>query len=236
MQGVLLGLAPQARWVNLTHGIPAQNLTVATIELRAAWRYLPKGSLHLAVVDPGVGSGRRILCGERDGRLLLGPDNGLLPGVLGESAILYELDPEPWQLAGISATFHGRDVFVPVAAALLQGELRPTESMRCPDAILPPPSDRAAEDGCGVLMADHFGNLICDWEPAHRGPIPAGVKILVEDREIPLVKTYSDVPHGEYLALINSWGFLEIARRDGHAAHGLDLQAGDSIQLERQSS
>lgn len=192
MQGVLCGLVPGARWIDLTHGIPAQNLMVAAIELRAAWDFFPEGSLHLAVVDPGVGSGRRILCGARESSCFLGPDNGLLPEVLGQGQNLWQLDPAPWQLQGASQTFHGRDLFVPLAAALLRGDLDVENAVQVLDPVLLPPRPRpdpgalgpGVEISLSILMADRFGNLICDWDARELGlPVP-GSKIRVRDHVI----------------------------------------------------
>ncbi|HRV80523.1 MAG TPA: SAM-dependent chlorinase/fluorinase, partial [Planctomycetota bacterium] len=176
MRGVLLARAPQATWVDLTHGIPAQALDVAAIELRSALPYFAPGSLHVVVVDPGVGTERRVLCGVHGGQCVLGPDNGILPAVLGPGAGYFVLPEAPWTLSSPSRTFHGRDVFAPLAAALLTGELRPAEEEPCADPVRldasSPVPEGSGRHSLRVQLVDRFGNLVTNWQVAENG-VPA---------------------------------------------------------------
>src|SRR6187402_1895371 len=162
MKGVLARHHPRARAVDLTHAVPPQDVRAAALHLASAWSWFPSGSVHVCVVDPGVGSGRRILVGEQAGHAFLAPDNGLLSGVLGDSAPRYALDIGALGLGAVSRTFHGRDVFMPAAARLLRGRA-PRELGPAVDDALRLEWPRPAREGSGwrarVVLADRFGNL-----------------------------------------------------------------------------
>jgi S-adenosylmethionine hydrolase len=237
MKGALLAANPELRIIDISHGVPAQDTRAASWLLAGAWAYFPPGSVHVAVVDPGVGSERAILLAVDRGHAFLAPDNGLLGPLLSAEARVYELDVDRFALPEQSCTFHGRDVFAPAAAALAAG-LEPARcgppSTEWERAAWPTP---AALEGGGlgveVLHVDRFGNLITAL-PAGR---LAGERwcVRVGDRVLPFVKTYADVGPGEGLALIGSCGTLEVSVRDGDAADALDARTGSIIRVERQA-
>ena len=246
--------------IDLTHRIPAQAVEVAALELRHAYPYFPAGTLHIAIVDPGVGTDRRVLAALVQDQVFVGPDNGLLPSALNASGrasdvAYFEVDWKPFALAGCSATFHGRDVFTPVAAALFTGRLALSACSPCPEPVrlqwaAPAWRDCSARSQSGaqpgarseatlrILMIDRFGNLITDWDVAHQGVLPSGCEVRIGEasgpfKRIPIAKTYAALEPGEPLALINSWGHLELAVRDGSASQTLGLRRGDRVRLCR---
>ncbi len=237
VHGVILGRAPAARVVDLCHAIPPQSVERATFFLAHARAYFPVGTVHVAVVDPGVGSTRRILVAEDQGSAFLAPDNGLLDGVLGAGARVRALDVERFALPGASRTFHGRDVFAPAAAAIASG-LAPLEAGFGPEvAPLRGPVRNARVEGdrgaAAVLFADHFGNLVLDVRAEELEPDPSAWCVDLDGRDLPVRGTYADAAPGEMLALVDSFGALEIAVRDGDAAARTGLSAGDSVTLRR---
>ncbi len=243
MRGVVLGRVPASRHVDLTHAVPPQAVEVAALELRHALPYFPAGSLHVVVVDPGVGTTRGVLCGVAHGQCVLGPDNGLIPLALPPTASLYRMDPERFALPEVSSTFHGRDVFAPLAAALLRGEQGLTADRRCSDPVTlatsqPEPIEAEGRRGwrLRVLLVDRFGNLVTNGEGElvaglQAAGAPADAWVQAAGQRLPVQKTYAEVRPGEALALLNSWGHLEIAVRDGHASRQLGLHRGATVEL-----
>lgn len=237
LHGVILARAPAARVVDLCHGIPPQDVRRAAFFLAHSCRYFPAGTVHVAVVDPGVGSARRILVALDEGQAFLAPDNGLLDGVLSPRARVRAIDVARFALPGASRTFHGRDVLAPAAAAIAGG-LDPLAAGAGPDlAFEPAPPLRARVAGgrgeSEVVFADRYGNLVLsaraedlDGGPAAWSVEAAGVRIRVRG-------TYADAAPGEVLALVDSFGSLEIAVRDGNAAERLGLRSGDRVNLLR---
>ena len=253
MKGVILGIAPSARLVDLTHEITPQNLLEASARLEAAIPYFPPGTIHLVVVDPGVGTERAVLVVETKTCRFVAPDNGVLTLPLrrfptcrvirlGEAARRYFRQP-------VSATFHGRDVFAPIAAHLAAGV--PPESLGenvAPEMLvtLPVPELQAGRDAEGrsilrlhALYADHFGNLITDltagrwaaWEQAE-GVLAPDITVQAGGQQWQgLARTFADVPIGSPLAYWGSAGCLEIAIRNGNAARTFGLSPGDPITL-----
>jgi S-adenosylmethionine hydrolase len=188
------------------------------------WRRFPRGTIHLVVVDPGVGSERVALAVESDGRLLVGPDNGVLsPALLNPGARTVALAVPP----DAAPTFHGRDVFAPAAAALARG--RSVDSLGSPYAgaiVRRTPEPRRIETGhiAGeVILIDRFGNAVTNLVGRR------DMVVEINGRELPMVRTYSDVEPGAPLALVGSNGLIEIAIRDGNAATELQLGRGDQI-------
>lgn len=227
-------LAP-VQIVDLTHEVPPQDVRAAAFHLAHAWSWFPRGTVHVAVVDPGVGSARPILCAEQDGHLFLAPDNGLLGPVLGEAARVRALELERFSLPRRSRTFHGRDVFAPAAARLACG--LPWE--HCGPAVeswrsFAFPRARALEPGSlevEVLIADRYGNLVTNARRADLAPDPARWEALVGARRIPVLGTYAEAARGDALCLLDSYDLLEIAVRDGDAATELGLGAGAALRL-----
>ena len=237
MKGQLVARFPAVRIIDLTHEIPAHWPAEAGFWLARSFRYFPAGTVHVAVVDPGVGSAREIAAIEADGHLFLAPDNGLLAPVADAAAevTLRHVAPDTLARLGIhapSATFHGRDIFAPLAAALAAGSLQPAELGGAVAELVPgwveEPQVAAGQVNGTVVTIDHFGNLITNIEPRHlRGMAHPVVR--VAGRELALRRTYSDVRPGEYLALVNSFGVVEIAQAERSAAEGLGLARGAPV-------
>jgi S-adenosylmethionine hydrolase len=221
MKGVLLSLAPDARVIDVSHEVPAHDVESGRLALARYWRRFPEGTVHVCVVDPGVGSSRAALAVESDGRWLVGPDNGLLsPALLLAGARAVAL-PVPAQAA---PTFHGRDVFAPAAAALATGT--PLDALG--HAVLAPvvrrtPEARRQEDGSiagEVIAVDRFGNAITNCLGLRGGSLE------VAGRSLAIARTYADAPPGTPTALCGSNGLIEVAVRDGSAAQLLGLKRG----------
>lgn len=238
MKAVLLARFPAARIVDLAHGVPPQDVRVGAFFLAKSRGWFAPGTVHVAVVDPGVGSARRFLAAIEAGQLYLAPDNGLLPAALGPSANYFELDPERCSLSTRSRTFHGRDVFAPAAAALAGGT--PLEDLTRPLAGAPVPGSpvRATRRADGaveteVLFADRYGNLVLAAEPGDLDGELAAWRVEARGRSIAFVGTYAEVRSGEACALVDSFGSIELAVRDGSAAVELGLGRGDPVVIRR---
>ena len=263
MKGVIASISPDVKLCDLTHGILPQDILAARFNLMLAYPYFPLGTVHLAVVDPGVGSARRGVAIECAGGFLVGPDNGLFSGVLAEAAVLKAVsltNTHYWRTDSASETFHGRDIFAPVAAHLENGV--PIDALgdriRLETLIQPkiPPMVRLRSEPvayAGSLQyIDAFGNLISNI-PGDRVPgkvwrvvIEGGGKTSASnkpqrDSQEPLYiqgkETYSDVPVGELTAIVGSHGWIEIACNGGSAAQylksaGLQNAIGLAIVLE----
>jgi len=226
MKGVLLSAVPEASIVDLSHEIPPQDVECARLAVARYWRRFPPGTVHLIVVDPGVGSARAPLAVSSDGRFLVGPDNGVLsPSLLAGGSRAVAL-PVP---ASAAPTFHGRDVFAPAAAQLAIGA--PLDALGT--ALLEPvirrtPEARRATDGSvigEIIAIDRFGNAISNLIA------PRGGRVEIAGRSMPIVRTYAEAAVGDLLALVGSSGFVEVAQRDGHAARTLGLTRGAPVTL-----
>jgi len=236
LKGVIAGIAPGAAVIDLTHEVPPQDVRAAAIHLWMAYRFFPPRTVFVAVVDPGVGTRRRILAAETAGGVFVAPDNGLLTRVLRESLPrrVVSVDARRHGLPSVSATFHGRDVFAPVAARLAGGlavaELGPAvrDWVELPFAV-PVLTARGASGG--VLLVDRFGNAMTDIPGGWARP---GDGVLVRGRRVAEVVTaYGDVPRGRAAAVVSSAGTLEIAVGGGSAARRLGLKAGMPVTLFR---
>lgn len=245
MKGVILANFPHARLVDLTHEIEPQDVQAAAFALQGAWRYFSEGSVFVAVVDPGVGSARQVIYGIREGRLFLGPDNGILSYVLRADDTIYRLHVDDFALPERSSTFHGRDIFAPAAAKLAMG----FPPQFAGDAIerlksLDRPKPKLDKDGSllgEVVSVDRFGNLISTIARedlrAFGGGTNDGLVIFAGKQQIgKVMTTYADTKPGDALALVNSLGHLEVAVRDGSASKTLQLQRGCEIRVRRRSS
>ena len=226
LKGVLLSGAPDAALIDLSHDIPPQDVECARLSVARYWRRFPAGTVHMVVVDPGVGSSRAPLAVQSDDRFLVGPDNGVLsPSLLAAGSRAVSL-PVP---AVAAATFHGRDVFAPAAASLALGI--PIDSLGTPflePVILRTPEARRAGDGLvvgEVIAVDRFGNAITNLVA------PRGGRIEVGGREVPIVRTYADAPSGDIIGVVGSSGFVEVAQRDGNAARTLAIARGTPVTL-----
>jgi S-adenosylmethionine hydrolase len=240
MKGVILGINPCARLVDLSHQIPPQDVRHAAFFLQQALPYFPAGVLHVVVVDPGVGSARAILYVRGGGQRLLAPDNGCwttLPWAeAADLEVIRVAEPAYWRQP-VSATFHGRDIFAPVAAHLSLGvegrKLGPVVKEWVRLATTAPHREGNVWVG-EIVFVDHFGNLITNL----RGEVfrfTPGSLVEVQIGEVPVkphwVRAYADVEPGELVALISSAGTLEIAVRQGSAAGRLGVGSGLPIRV-----
>lgn len=240
VKGALLSVFRGATLVDVTHHVSTQDVTEAAFQLATVWSVFPPGTTHLVVVDPGVGGSRRAIAVEVGGHYFVTPDNGLLTLVIGNvpptRAIV--LDRPEYFLADVSSTFHGRDIFGPVAGHLASGlvpfeqlgTLAPLESI----VHLPwsPVSDSEGQIHAPVVSVDRFGNcrtLIT------RAALPTDLsQVYVRVRDVTvrgIHRTYGDVPAGKTLALFGSHGGLELAVRDGSAARSWEIKRGDSVSV-----
>ncbi len=233
LHAVLLRESPGVPRLDLSHGVPPGDLWTACFLLRAAWPHLPEDAVVLAVVDPGVGTGRRAVAVAVGGRYLVGPDNGLAAAV-GEAAEVVVLEPGTMGLPEPSATFHGRDLFAPAAGRLARGEalaslgvpLDPAALVPCP---IPVP-ERSGGTVRGVVQhVDRFGNVVTNIPAAG---VPPRAELRVGWRRIRrTVRTYGEAPEGEVVILEGSSGFLEVSVVGGSAAGVLDLAPGDPVEV-----
>lgn len=236
MKGVILGRVPDARIVDLHHDIPAHWPVEAGFWLARAYPYFPAGTVHLAVVDPGVGTGRSIIAGQLDGHLFLGPDNGLLQPILARPGARCHRMSEAWRSQQAwpapSHTFHGRDIFAPLAAELAAGRINLADIGPPAGELVPSLQEEPVagdQEVRGMVVAiDTFGNLITNIDGAllrhFRRP-----DVLAGGQRLALRRTYGDARPGELLALVNSFGVVEIARAEGHAADSLGLGRGAPV-------
>src|SRR5690606_24207545 len=240
MKGAMLQVEPALRLVDVTHEVDPQDVMGAAFLLRQALPFFPAGTVHLAVVDPGVGTDRRALAASFGGHVFVGPDNGLLALLLdgAEPDAVVVLDrPAFWRTPAPARTFHGRDVFGPVAAHLAAGRAleevgTPTDHFERLLWALP------IADGEGiqgwVVHVDRFGNCVTNVpgalveEGGRRRQLKGYAGTAIIDG---IHDTYGDVPPGEPVALVGSSGFLEIGVRDGDAAALLDLRKGSRVSL-----
>ncbi len=238
MKGVLHARCPGVSLADLTHAIEPGDVLGGALQLRAAAPYFPPHTVFLAVVDPGVGGERRPLCLAVAGRRFVGPDNGLLwpaAAALGEPEA-FELANPNYRLPEVSATFHGRDVFAPAAAALAAGVAPDRLGPPVPDPVrleFPRPERIAGGVRGEVLWVDRFGNLITNLTPADLDdPLPGSLLAIIGQHRIPgPALTYSSVPPGEPCLVLSSGGTYEIADRDGSAASHLNAGRGDPVSV-----
>jgi S-adenosylmethionine hydrolase len=231
MKGVILNICPQARLIDLTHDLPAQAVRAGALTLLQAAPFFPQGTVHLAVVDPGVGTSRRAICMHSRGSCFVGPDNGLFSLIMQQDpdAAAYEIINPDFRLEPVSSTFHGRDVFAPAAAHLAAGARPGMLGPALPDPImLTWPRPKVANDElCGqVLLADRFGNLACNI-------IQKELRVFLQDRPARvrlgdlvikgISRTYGQAAPGEPVALVNSWGRLELALNQGNLCAHLGI-------------
>jgi S-adenosylmethionine hydrolase len=236
MKAVILSAGPGLRPIDLTHGVRPQDVRQASWHLAHSWPYFPAGSVHLAVVDPGVGTEREILVARDRGHVFLAPDNGLLGPVLSAEAEVRALDQSRFALPGASATFHGRDLFAPAAAALAGG-LDPARAGKVladwRRSSFPAPREEAGAIRTEVLFADRYGNLVTPFERSRLPGDPSGFEVEVAGRRMPLARTYADAPEGECLALFGSAASLEVSLRGGDAARALGAGPGTPVFVHR---
>jgi hypothetical protein len=235
MKGVLASQAPESMVEDVTHDVAQGGIRKGGQVLARYWRRYPEGTVHLVVVDPGVGTDRRGLAGEADGRFLVAPDNGVLSRVLESAGTwrLVALEPSEILPAPESPTFHGRDLFAPAAARLASG--LPLESLGPSvenPVFLPEPAPRSrggTTEG-EVVEVDRFGNLATNLPPDQ---VRRTGSVRVENLEVPLRTTYGEAEEGELLSLVDSRGRVEVAVRNGSAARRLAAREGTRVWVGR---
>ncbi len=220
---VLRGLAPSQYpvFVDITHEIPPQDVLKGALTLFFAYKYFPKGTIFLCVVDPGVGTERKAIILQTEEHTFVGPDNGLFSYIVKNETIkaCFEIDKEKVLEPPYSSTFHARDLFAPVVARIIREGVSKDFAKEIPATsltILSVPLPEETEDGLlvPIIHVDSFGNLIT---ALHVSACSKDFKVLVNGREVPLVSTYGLAKKGELVALFGSDGFLEIAVREGSA-------------------
>ncbi len=241
LKGVILSLHPQAQIVDLSHEIPAYQVTAVPFLLEQSLPYFPQGTIFLVIVDPGVGGTRRPIALQTSQGYAVGPDNGVFTPLLPHVTEAVVLDHRTyWRTRQPSQTFHGRDIFAPVAAHLslgvplshLGGTIRPETLVRsAPSPCLPTP-----QGWQGIIQyCDHFGNLITTI-PGDAIRARAIQQVQWGDAVIPWGQCYGDVPAGHLLALVGSHGYVEIACHQGSAARILGAKIGDQVNVICQAS
>jgi S-adenosylmethionine hydrolase len=239
MKGVMLAIERELRIVDLTHGIEPQAIASAAFWLEQSYRWFPAGSVHVVVVDPGVGSERAAVAVRANGHYFVGPDNGCFELVVRRATAVeaHEVMPERLGLSVPSRTFHGRDVFAPVGALIAAGKLElaacgPARALLATERVPEPVEE---EDGVrGVVVAvDRFGNLVTNVPAA---VVREGVFVELAARRVEVVRAYAEVPVGTLAAVIGSCGTLEFFVRDGSARALSGAAAGARVKVGRANS
>jgi S-adenosylmethionine hydrolase len=241
MKGVMLGIAPQARFIDITHLIPAQDIDTGAWILNTAWRYFPSGTIFLCVVDPGVGTERKAIALHADGWYFVGPDNGLFSYVLSTARTVtaVQLDRAGYHLVSPSHTFAGRDIFAPCAAHLAAGvpleELGSKVDRRALATIVSQqPSVPHGELPGTVMHCDHFGNIITSFGPEIAEEILRSPTSILTIRNATIsarAATFGGGPVDEPFLFTDSSGYLAIAIRGASAATSLDAHLGDQVRI-----
>jgi S-adenosyl-L-methionine hydrolase (adenosine-forming) len=236
IKGVIAQVNPELSVIDLTHTIPPQNIALASFQLGNAYPYFAANTVHIVVVDPGVGGQRRAIACQTDAGFFVGPDNGVFSSVLQQANTVTAVElnqPQFWRPSTPSATFHGRDIFAPVAAHLATGfplvamgtALDPQRLVRLNQL----PLQQSDQWLMGTIQAiDYFGNLITNI-PASALP-PAWI-VKIEEHFIPGGLTYSSVPSGQAISFVGSHGWLEIAVNGGSAQTQFQCQVCDRVLL-----
>ena len=241
MKGVILNINPQVQIVDITHAVPPQDIHGAAFLIDSACRYFPNGTIHVVVVDPGVGSQRRAIVCETDTAYFVCPDNGVLSYILRSNTTprVIVLDNAAYWLSEISSTFHGRDIFAPVAAHLSRG-ISPSQfgssAINLVRLSIPTPQVAKTAIIGSVIWADRFGNLITNFTPIMLKSfgMDSGFVIKAGKAEIcHLSCAYAESGEGECLAIIGSSGHLEISVNQGNAARVLGLKRDDIIEIHK---
>lgn len=239
MKGVILGIAPRVQIVDITHEVAPQDVREGAFTLARCTPWFPPGSVHVAVVDPGVGSTRRALAARLGEQLFVAPDNGLISLVYQQAVQnnagveMVQLDRPQFWLPQLSRSFHGRDVFAPVAAHLANGVALNELGSPLNDPVLLPIAEpvKTSTGWRGeVIHIDHFGNLACNLRRQHLAGLAQPV-LQAAGRSAPLAQTYADAQPGELTALLDSAGWLSLAVVNGSAAQWLGAKPGDAVEL-----
>jgi len=240
MKGVILSANPAVQIVDLTHDVPPQDIHAGAFNLLAAYKDFPRGTIHVAVVDPGVGSNRRPILIECANQFFIGPDNGILSWVCEREGNwrAHHLTNEKFFRHPTSKTFHGRDVFAPVAAALANGtkpeEVGPVIDMIVELESLNPVTTNDGKIEGRIIHIDRFGNCVTNLTADHLGADRRALRLLVNDVEINSFREFFSEDPGtknELFMLLGSAGFMEFAARNASAANILNAHHGQSVVL-----
>jgi S-adenosylmethionine hydrolase len=219
MKGVIAGVCPAASVVDVTHEVEPFQIEQGAYLLGQSWRWFPAGTIHVAVVDPGVGSERRALAVEAAGHRFVLPDNGLLSGIGVENPTVREIRNPALMLHPVSRTFHGRDIFAPTAAHLAAGFAFDDAGPVVTDWV------RLAISGERVLHIDRFGNVVTSLRGIGGAPVRLRDAVITR-----AVSTYSAAPEGELFLIEGSGGYIEISVRQGSAAGRIGCRIGDPVR------
>jgi hypothetical protein len=238
MKGVILGIQPAAQLIDISHGVQPYDIADGAFTIAQAYRCFPKKTVHVVVVDPGVGSARRPLLAEMAGQYFVAPDNGVLAMVFArEKPRVRHITNERYFLHPVSRTFHGRDVFSSVAGHLAAA-VTPAQFGKRIEDYLRPAFDKPSHTGKHIwtgtiLKADHFGNLATNFHVdqfpsvrTHAFALNIGLQIITR-----LALTFSECAAGELFAVVGSSGYLEIVASQGSAAQALGCRAGSPVEL-----
>jgi S-adenosylmethionine hydrolase len=238
LKGVILSIAPTSEIVDITHDVNPFEISEGGFVIAEAYRYFPKKTIHLVVVDPGVGSQRRPLLVQGGGYSFVAPDNGVLSTILAkEKCTVREITKERYFLKPVSKTFQGRDVFAPVAGHLAKGVTAAMFGKKIDDALrlAPPAVQRIGKRAWAgtILKIDRFGNIITNF---HREEFPTVGEQNFEmtvglERTSVFARTYSDVPFGVLSVIVGSSGYLEVAFKQANAAKALGVGVGAPLEL-----
>ncbi len=243
MKGVILGIAPTATIVDISHGIPPQDVREAAYTLYAAYPYFPQGAIHVVVVDPGVGSERRGIALRTPQATFVAPDNGVLSYVVAGERVeqIVHLTNPGYHLSPVSRTFHGRDIFAPAAAHLARGiPLTELGQPLTEIVAFPLPQPQVRPDGAivgQIIHVDRFGNLITSitaTDLADYSLLGASVIEIKGQTIRDIASNYAEVATGKLLALVGSSDHLEIAVSGGSASQTLEAKGGDEVLLREE--
>jgi S-adenosylmethionine hydrolase len=238
MKGVILGICPQAQIVDISHDVRPHEISEGSYLIAQAWRYFPKKTIHVVVIDPGVGSTRRPILMEAGGHVFLAPDNGVLASIFyAEKHKVRLISNERYFLRPVSKTFHGRDIFAPVAAHMAKG-VPPARIGKAIDDYLKPVSEKPQRSGKRtwvgkVLKIDRFGNIVTSFHVADFpyldrqdftlsvGPVVVSV----------LARNYLECSPGELFVIVGSGGYYEVSLSQGSASKHIRCEPGGPVEL-----
>ena len=240
MKGVILTIAPHVQLMDLSHDIRPQDVFGGALLLGRSASYFPAGTIHVAVVDPGVGTQRKGMAAQIGEQYFIGPDNGLITFLVQEAQKqsremrFFCLQNPTYRLATVSHTFHGRDFFAPAAGHLANGvSLEEFGDEIAKPVLLDIPAKIVGEDRITgeILHCDHFGNLVSNIRQEDL-PTDKTVRVSIKGRsDIPLTSTFAEAEVGDLIAFFDSFGFLAVAEVDGNAAHTLGAAEGEKITV-----
>jgi S-adenosylmethionine hydrolase len=236
MKGVILGICPQVQLVDISHQARPFAIEEGAYLITQAYRYFPKKTVHVVVVDPGVGSARRPILMEAAGQYFVAPDNGVLAMIYAREKHKVRLISNPRYFRHpVSRTFHGRDIFAPVAAHLAAG-VAPARMGKCIADYLRPPFEKPRQTGPRtwvgrILKIDHFGNVVTNF---HADEFPEIEELTIgRAKARRLLGSYAEAQPGELFAIVGSAGYLEVSLNQGSAAEKMGCESGAEVELRQ---